>query len=334
LGPIALGGSAIVFALWFGRYYDQPQWLSTDVFAWGLFAVLAAYAAAATAAGRTRQGFGIAVLAGAAGLLALLWLAMGDAMSASATLGQLLALTAVVLAICLLRRWDELGPVALAAAAGVFAAWFAEHYDAPQWARISAFAWAFFALLVAYDSLATALRRMAHWTGIPLLAGAGALLAMLWLAMGDAMSTGETLGHLLVLDVVVLTICLLRRWHWLRVAMTAWTIIVMLLTYWDDPHLAGQRVFWSVWTWVFFAVLTVDVMIRAWWRRIGGLEKLDATLGTVATALMFAVTYHLLRQDYKDWMGGYTVLLAAAALLGAWLLRRLAHRRVMAYAFL
>jgi len=108
LGPVALGGTAVVFALWFDQYQAQSPWAGTAAFAWGFFALFGVYALLATALKRAHQFIGIALVAAAGGLQALLWLGLLEEMADGELLGFLIALDAIALGVCLLRGWHWL----------------------------------------------------------------------------------------------------------------------------------------------------------------------------------------------------------------------------------
>ncbi len=246
----------------------------------------------------------------------------------------LLAVAAGFLLVAAIRRWSALGPIALAGTAVVFALWAERYYDQSPWTTTSAFAWALLGVFAVHAVATTAAKRVHDRVGIAVLAGAGGLLALLWLGMLEEMTTIETLGHLIALDAIVVAACLWRRWHWLRAGAMAWTAAVLAAAFGMDAQAPGYREFWSVWIWVFFGVFAADVLVRAWWRGRRSDERLDAGLATAATGMMFAATYFLLRPDYKPWMGGYTAALAVAAILLAVVLIRQARRRVLGYGFL
>jgi hypothetical protein len=88
------------------------------------------------------------------------------------------------------------------------------------------------------------------------------------------------------------------------------------------------------WSWVFFAMITADVMLHTWHRKLVSSEGRDAILVSAAMAIMYVGTYCLLRGGNAGWMGLYTALLGAGAMATAWLVRRRALRRMLGYAYL
>jgi len=335
LGPIALGSTVLVFVLWHVKYYDPPQWLSTDGFAWALLSMFFLYAAAATALKRVREELAFPLVLAASAAVWLLWATQADHLSGAALMTQLLLLAAAMAVVSGLRRWEHVALTALGGTAAVFALWYRVYGDPAQWAGTNAFAWAIFAVLAGHGLLMSAMRRMHEHVNIGIVAAAGALLALLWADMAQqGAPEAWTVGQLVVLDGLILAACLWRRWNWLRAGALAWTLGLLVLTIDGDRLGGGYSVLWSFRAWVFFGIFTADVLIRAWWRRRPTEERLDACLATIAMASMFGATYALLRDDYPRWMGLYTVALAASALVLAWALRRLANRRILAYASL
>ncbi|MBS3735486.1 MAG: DUF2339 domain-containing protein [Phycisphaerae bacterium] len=114
LGPIALAGTVVLFGAWLVRSYDASDAPAVAAWAWTLLVVFTACAAAGDALGRLRRSTAVGLTAASAALLAVLVIPLGDDLGAHAGLGQLLALDAVVLGVCLWRRWQWLRAGAVA----------------------------------------------------------------------------------------------------------------------------------------------------------------------------------------------------------------------------
>ncbi len=249
----------------------------------------------------------------------------------------LMVLAVGFLTVSAVKKWDVLPPIALAGTVVLFGGWFFTYYRGVLWVRTSVFAWSLFGLFLIYAIAATWVRRVHQFTGIAVTAVGGAGLVLLWFGMyDDGMNYIEMLGHLVTLDAIILAVCLLRRWHWLRAGVlfgTAVTVFFVIDQYqWSGG--IGFGTFFSTWIWVFFGLFTADILIRAWWRNRRTNERLDATLATAATAAMFGATYYLLHDLYSDWMGLYTASLAVTAIALSIVLIRPARRRILGYAYL
>jgi uncharacterized membrane protein len=153
LAVLAGTGTIILFGRWYQDYYGPEAYVSTCAFAWALFAVFALYATLATARGRAYPQVGSILLSAAAAALVALWAAMPDA-SAAEALGQLLALDALVLGVCLLRprpwqrwHWPRAGAVGWTVIGFVFA--MRGPWPADGDVFYSLWCWAFLALFLA-----------------------------------------------------------------------------------------------------------------------------------------------------------------------------------------
>ena len=105
---IALGATVLLFAGWFDEYYTGAAAARTAGFAWALFGMFALYCGIAAAAGRTHPFTSIGLLAAGAASIVVLNLAQCNHVSGNAILVQWLVLDAIVVGLCLWRRWNWL----------------------------------------------------------------------------------------------------------------------------------------------------------------------------------------------------------------------------------
>jgi uncharacterized membrane protein len=333
LAPISIIGTAVIFALWFSRHYSGDAFAVTVAFAWALLAVHAAYAVTGAAWKRASRELGAVVLAaGVAGVVVLLAGACDSADYRHAMSLHFIALTAVLAAYLLWQdlRWCfSLATVTIGA---TLASWFGEYFAAEAAPSQCAYLWAMVALPLA----ATALKREDSWqpSHVTSIAGFGALLVASWLRMGTDLPAHGLLLQLLALDLVVLALCMRGGWNWLRAGVLFWTFVAIADQYGFWSGQAEMRWFTSAWAWVFFGLLTGDILVRAWSPGGRRNEPLDAVLSVLALAAMFGGTYSLLRDVAHDWMGGYTAAIAASAIVTAWLLRRSAGREILGRVYL
>ena len=128
----------------------------------------------------------------------------------------LMVLAVGFLTVSAVKKWNALPPISLAGTVVLFGGWYFSYYDTPALMRTIVLAWSLFGLFLVYSVAATAARRAPQFTGIAVTAVGAAAMVLLWTAMDDDMAAIEVLGHLVTLDAIILSACLLRRWHWLR----------------------------------------------------------------------------------------------------------------------
>ena len=245
----------------------------------------------------------------------------------------LLALAAGFLTVSAVKKWNSLPLISLAGTLVLFVGWFSSYYHAPAMERTVIFAWALFGLFLIYAVAATWSRRAHQYLGITITAAGAAAMVLLWQIMDDFANV-ELLGQLIALNAIVLLACILRRWNWLRAGVLFWTALcIFRYVTASDYDLPGKPQFFSLWTWCFFGLFSVDLLIRAWWRNRRTNERLDAVIASLAMAGMFWATYDLLHESYESLMGLYTASLAVAAIGLGIVLIRLAKRRVPGYAY-
>ncbi len=330
LGPVMLVGTVVLFAGWFDRFYDVSAMTLTLGFAWGFWTLFAAYIVSGISLKRTD-----AKLAGAIGVLAniimLILVAttcgMADELHAFGI--QLLILTGATFAFGLWQKWRLLLPFAAGVAGLALLTWIMEYMQPFTNQQSCYYAWGLLALVVA----AILIGRDELWRRceIATLAIASSIVVFQFILAADSLQPNALAGQLLGVNVVVLALCQLRRWHWIRTGLLVWTAVCLLRLF-DIAE--DQSLLVSTWIWICYALILADVFIRAWWKRLNTKEALDATLATLGTGAMFAASYALLKGDYQQWMGLYAAALGAAAIVVAVVVRKLADRRKLGYAFL
>ena len=232
------------------------------------------------------------------------------------------------LVIAMAKRWQAMAPISLAGTALLFAGWMANFYTDAAFVSTMAFAWCMLGPFLAYAAAAPTSGRADDRTGIAVTAAGGALLVLLLLVAEPI--TAVAMTHLLALNVVVLGVCLLRGWRWLRGGALAWTAAALGYLLADGP--AWPNVWWA---WGFFGLFTADLLIRAWRPRFRSIEKFDAGLATLATALMYWLTYWLLKGVWSDAARAcYTAALAVGAIGLSIVLRLGPKRRRLGLAYL
>ena len=332
LAVLAMIQTVAIMVICFGRLSEQPT--STNLFAWSHAGIFVLFALLVPRFFKSGEGISQCILAAAMVLLAPLWMALHQ--GAVPLLVQLLVLDLAVLAICLWRRWQVLAPLALVVTVVLMVNcfdWFDECRD-----LANVFAWVFAGTFAAYSLAAWRMRRAHEHMAVWLIGACCPLLVTMWLALDQG--NWAIMLQLLALDAGVVVLCILARWNWLRAGAIAWTALALLTQYffqytWGrNGGGSGVEFFWSVWIWVFFGLFTADLLVRAWRRSIESLPDLDAYMAGAVDLLMFGCTYLLLNPAHHPWMGAYTFALGAAAIVLAWVVRRKADRRPLAYAYL
>ena len=334
LPVLALVQTAALVVICFGRLAENTT--TTNLFAWSHATVFAMFALLAPRFFQGGDGIFRCILAAAVALMGALWGCLDQ--SAVAMLSQLLILDLAVLAICLWRRWQELAPLALVQTTVLMAVHFGWFLSQNCRDLADVFAWVFTGAFAAYAIAAWRMGRAHVYMAIGLIAASCPLLVAMWVAMDQ--HDWPVMLQMLALDLAVVALCMWARWNWLRAGAIAWTAIGLLMQFTNLFEMRvkvgddGIELFWSAWIWVFFAMFTADLLVRAWRRAIGTLPDLDAYLAGACNILMFGCTYLLLNPEHHPWMGAYTFALGAAAIALAWVVRRKADRRPLAYAYL
>ncbi len=329
-----LGG--MVIWGWSACRYDPSAIAAMCGYAWVYLAVvLAAIVLAAPYRWRIQS---IGVVLAASLMMIGGWLAMGGDLQPNAFALQLLLLNAIVLVFARWREWGEMGVSVVvwtvAALTAKYIMWDNPGVEAADFITLRM--WPLFALIV-LDVLAY---RRRQWQDLKAVQLAGAAVAMVagWLVMNQGLTWSAPhlvmMWQLLTLNVIVLGICMCRGWNWLRGGVVGWTVVAMAVLHLQWCDTVDMTVFTSQWAWVMFGLISLDVLLRVWWKRLRTIEWLDAVMATVSMGVMFGATYGLLRADYQRWMGTYTASLAVGAIALAIVIRRLSNCRRLAYAYL
>ncbi len=333
LAPLAFAGTAIVFGGWFARYGGESSQFVTSMFGWGLFVLFVLHIMVGRQKNQSHPAVGMAMLLLGGTLMVALWLRMQC--SGASLLTQLLILNLLLLAICMYNRWQYMVPLVMAGTIILMGIWLGQSGNSVV--LTNTYGWIFFAVFTAYGLVSVRLGRAHPLTAPAFLGASGAFLTALWLGLNQLPSI-SILIQLAVLDVLVLGLCLVYRWNWPRCGAVIWTVFGIFLSSSGLPMVDHGTVITamplSVWICAFFALFSADLLIRAWWRESRTLEAMDGVLAGAVNALMFGSTYYLLREEHASWMGAYTAGLGLAALGLAWLVRRRADRRMLAYAYL
>ena len=121
------------------------------------------------------------------------------------------------------------------------------------------------------------------------------------------------LAYVLVLDVGVLALAGFRNWRWFT--LLAWVGSLVLFGFWHEelePPVALAQIGITAIFLVFVAATVVFHLVRRQASNIG-----DLALITLNAAAFYGISYGLMNDEYRPWMGGFTAALAAFYALAA-----------------
>ena len=178
----------------------------------------------------------------------------------------------------------------------VFAA-FSLYELIPAWAALG------FSVLVTLAAAGLAIRYEAR--SIAVLGILGGFATPLFLA--DKLPQQEALlGYVLVLDVGVLALATFRNWRWFTLLALAGSLILFL--FWKEelnPTLAPAQIGITL---IFLIFVAATTLFHVIWRRTP--RVFDQVLIVLNAAAYLGISYWQLWDDFRVWMGGFTLLLA------------------------
>lgn len=127
------------------------------------------------------------------------------------------------------------------------------------------------------------------------------------------------LAYVLLLDLGVLALATFRNWRWFTLLGLLGSLL--LFGFWRMELSPGLLLSQIALTIIFLIFVGATTLFHLLWRRPPG--ALDQGLMTLNAAAYFGISYLLLYGDWRDWLGGFTLLLAAFyGLLGYAIIRR------------
>ncbi len=167
----------------------------------------------------------------------------------------------------------------------------------PAWAALS------FSLLVTLTAAGLAIRYEAR--SIAILGILGGFATPLFLA-DELLQQEALLGYVLALDAGVLALATFRNWRWFTLLALAGSLALFL--FWQeelDPPLALAQIGITV---IFLIFVGATTLFHLIWRRPP--RAFDQVLIVLNAAGYLGVSYSLLWDEFRVWMGGFTLLLA------------------------
>ena len=114
------------------------------------------------------------------------------------------------------------------------------------------------------------------------------------------------LAYVLVLDLGVLALAAFRNWRWFTLLALIGSLILFGFWYFElEPGLLLAQVGITV---IFLIFVGATTLFHLLWRRPPG--PLDQALMVLNAAAYFGISYALLFEEFRVWMGGFTLLLA------------------------
>jgi len=161
------------------------------------------------------------------------------------------------------------------------------------------------ALALRHDSLALAL------IGI-----AGALMAPFILSGfadgADARApTGRSLqliAYIIAVDLGVLVLSTFKNWRWLTLTALVGSLAAYGAWYAEYSDTVGHLTSQGSITIIFLIFVAATTLFHLVWRRAP--KAYDFTLMVATASAYFGISYGLLWNDFRDWMGGFTLLLS------------------------
>ena len=161
-------------------------------------------------------------------------------------------------------------------------------------------------LALRYESNALAIIGVAGAFCAPFVLGASDL-------EGRASSSSDGAGYdliayVLAVDVGVLVLSTFRRWYWFRLTALLASLASYGIWYIEFGDAAGALGAEIALTCIFLVFVGVTTFFHLIWVR--GPRTLDLSLMTFNATAYFAISYALLFNEYRDWMGGFSLAIA------------------------
>ncbi len=119
------------------------------------------------------------------------------------------------------------------------------------------------------------------------------------------------LAYVLVLDMGVLALASMRNWRWFTLLAWAWSLVLFAFWYWElEPSTGLAQIGISTIFLIFAGSTAAFHIVR---RKPAGI--LDIALLTANAIAYCLISYGIMFDAYRPWMGGFTALLAAFYIL-------------------
>jgi uncharacterized membrane protein len=137
----------------------------------------------------------------------------------------------------------------------------------------------------------------------------------------DGHSPGLLIAYILLLDAGVVWLATMRNWRWFTLLGLSSSLLVYGLWYAESGHNESLLMTQGALTGIFLCFVAATMLFHIAWRRTP--EVTDLALMSLNAAAYFAASYLTMWDDYRDWLGTFSLLLAGFyGLLGYLALRR------------
>ena len=290
LAPLAMVGTVLLFSLWFSRHYDPAALARTCAFAWSMAGVFVAYGLAEAIWRPGGEPVGMGATCISAALMAWMLLAMDP--PAGVFYPQLLMLVVLVLSLAFWHGWPRLAAPALVVTAVLVAVWLGRRAGDEALTATNVWGWLLCGAYLLYVVAALKWKRTPEAQGVVIVGVAGVLMA--WLLTVVDLSAGAFVGQLLALQVVLLAVCLWRRWRILPLLVLGVVAFFFVKWYRMSFQAAGGMTM-NVLTWAMWAVFVAYSVLAS--IRSKSADAIAEAITALAGSLMAVV---LIRLDLSE----------------------------------
>ncbi len=175
-------------------------------------------------------------------------------------------------------------------------------------------------IAIRHDSVSLAMIGIAGAFFAPFILGTFAETGLSARAASAATDAPALLAYIFVVDVGVIVLSTFRNWYW----FTALALLGSLWTFglWHSEYIATSQVLEEHYgkeealliaeaglAGIFVSFVAATTVFHMVWRRVP--RRLDLSLILANATLFMGISYGLLWTDFRDWMGGFTIVVAA-----------------------
>ncbi|MBT4511684.1 MAG: DUF2339 domain-containing protein, partial [Chloroflexi bacterium] len=132
------------------------------------------------------------------------------------------------------------------------------------------------------------------------------------------------LPYILLLDLGILGLVTLRPWRWMTLLGLVGSLILYGIWYTKFGDESSLLLAQSSLSGIFLVFMAATTIFHIQWRRLP--EPVDLLLMSLNAATYFGISYALLWDDYRSWLGGFSIILAGLYLLLAYVAMLRSHK--------
>jgi uncharacterized membrane protein len=161
------------------------------------------------------------------------------------------------------------------------------------------------AIAVRYESVALAVIGILGAFMAPFVTGGFAQTSEEVVRAGSSI---QLMAYVMAVDVGVLALSTFRNWRWFTLLALLGSLATFGMWYDDYGSTVGVLTSQGSLTIVFLIFVAATTLFHIVWRRAP--QAFDQSLMVINAAAFFGISYGLLWDDFRPWMGGFTLLLA------------------------